>query len=206
MAALFTGCYSHKSGPVRVQARDRSLVWSLFPQLVDRKRRSLLRQCKMLVDLGDEGPYGSVLQSLDELTSLISPRKLPSALRKRGQLLRSILLEVTRRVKSMAVAGCTGVAQTLYTELSGHGGLAIFRRLEAAKLASQKALQQPRAQQGGGGQPRGGGGLSRGRGGGRLRSAGSSKDMTNVQCFTCLRYGHVKSRCPGIGADSAPGK
>ena len=45
-------------------------------------------------------------------------------------MLRSILMEVTSRVKSMAVYGCTGVAQALYTELSGHGGLPIFRRLD----------------------------------------------------------------------------
>ena len=120
-------------------------------------------------------------------------------------MLRSILMEVTSRVKSMAIYGCTGVAQALYTELSGHGGLPIFRRLDAAKLASQKGLQT-RVQPSGGGLPRGGGGLNRGRGGGRQRGAGGSRDMANVQCYVCLQYGHMKSKCPSAGAGSAPGK
>ena len=159
----------------------------------------------MLVDLGDQGPYDTILQSLDELTSMVSPRKLPSDRRRKGRLLRSILMEVTSRVKSMAIYGCTGVAQALYTELSGHGGLAIFRRLDAAKLASQKGLQG-RMQQGGAGLPRGGGGLSRGRGGGRQRGAGGSRDMANMQCYACLQYGHIRSKCPSASASSAPGK
>ena len=194
-------------------------------QKVRRRRKSVLRLCKTLIELGDRGPYYGLIEALRSLIIAVNPRRLPSNARQGVRRLRSILRGVYSRIKECARSDVQGVAQLLHTEIAGHGGLSIFRRLDAAFVA----VRVPTVRVVGGnnqrGSARGGRGGSsmqavqavqqvqpvqpvqqvqqqqqqrghRGRGGGR-------RDMQDVTCYNCFQRGHMRNSCPnGAGPDS----
>ena len=163
-------------------------------QRIRRYRRRLLRICKMLIELGDRGPYYFLIEALRILIAAINPKKVPSRVRRHARRLRSILKGVLARIKVCASNDVPGVAQLLHTEISGHGGLSIFRRLDVATVGVQRPAparqsvgdaRAPAAARGG----RGRGAALRGRGGGR-------RDMQNVTCYNCFGQGHMRNNCP----------
>ena len=168
-----------------------------------KQRRRVLSACKTQIQIGDEGPYSSLVESLRELISAVDPHRIPSADRARARELRSILKGVFERIKDCARRKFSGVAQLLYTEIAGHGGLSIFRRLDAACIANDKADNKSlnNYRRSGAGPARGGrarGGAPRGRGGAR-------RDPAEVQCYNCFRVGHMRNNCPELAAEGQVG-
>ena len=165
-------------------------------QKVRRSRKRVLRICKMLIELGDKGPYYFLIESLRCLIAAVNPDRLPSEVRKKARRLRSILKGVLSRIKACAKNEVPGVAQLLYTEVSGHGGLSIFRRLDNSLLdrpgqrpniyVDQRSSVPTAAPARGG---RGRGAAQRGRGGGR-------RNMQDVTCYNCWGQGHMQNNCP----------
>ena len=208
-------CY----GPI---TRWTSLV---FPfQKIRRHRKSVLRMCKTLIELGDRGPYHGLIEALRSLIIVVNPRRIPSDVKKHARRLRSILRGVYSRIKECARNEVPGVAQLLHTEISGHGGLSIFRRLDAAFVAVRVPTLRVVGnsnQRGSARSSRGGSSMQavqpvqqvqqmqqgqqmqqvqqqqgqRGRGNGR-------RDMTNITCYNCFQRGHMRNNCPNAGPDS----
>ena len=166
-----------------------------FFQSLNRKRKQFLARCKAHIEIDDVAPYHHILEGLVFLKNAVTPRKYDSQSQRRqtAKRLRNILEGTYERMKSMAKGGYSGMAQLLYTEIAGHGGLAIFRRMDAAVRACERVQVV-----GGGGGFRKGGTVaprSRGRPSSRGRG-GRSRDMSSVQCFNCFKFGHLRSSCP----------
>ena len=175
-------------------------------QPVRKGRRRLLKTCKTLIGLGDEGPYQNMLEALADLRVVVDPDKVPSRVRKDARRLRSILKGVHGRMESFACRRFAGLAQLLYTEISGHGGLAVFRRMDAHNTAYEKVVGKASSGSGEGvGYGRGGGGARVGQGrGGPRGGGGARRNLAGVQCFHCFRRGHLRADCPGRDRDRAP--
>ena len=173
-------------------------------QPIRRQRRRVLAACKTEIELGDEGPYQSLVEALKGLCSSIKPREMASGKRNSAAALKSILKGVYDRIKECARRKYVGVAQLLRTEIAGHGGLSIFKRLDAACVANEKAA--PKASPSGSG-PRSGGGAPsrapRGRASSQRGRGGARRDMSNVTCYGCYGRGHLRVDCPEAGG-SAP--
>ena len=156
----------------------------------------MLSQCKTLVDLGDKGPYQGLVESLSALCTAVNPKKVPSEKRRRARQLRSILKGVYSRIKECARQEYSGVAQLLFTEISGHGGLSIFRRLDAACVANKKTEQKTsvdfRRGLGASRGPRARGMGQRGRGGGRR----------NLEGVTIAFDKDTRNNCPEGGQNA----
>ena len=171
----------------------------LSRQRIRKYRKRLLRSCDNEINLGDEGPYQGLVEALQNLIDVIKPSRFPSGnVRRRARALKSILKGVYTRIKESARRRMSGVGQLLQTEIEGHGGLSVFRRLDAACLPSEPKVEyRPRGGSGRqrGPRPRGGRGrgAARGRGGGRH----DARDMT---CFNCYQTGHMRHECPEAGS------
>ena len=154
--------------------------------------------------VGDSGSYLNVVESLRVLCSSVSPKRLPSKQRRNGRVLRHILKGVYSRVTVLVRRGTKGIADLLHTEISGLGGLSIFRRMDATILSSEKAESGsaqsvgPRRQFSA---PRGGRGRGASRGGGAGR-----RDPNQMTCYGCFRTGHKRSECPDADLSVAPSK
>ena len=115
--------------------------------------------------------------------------------RVKAKTLRSILDGVFDRMEAMAKKKFSGMAQLLYTEISGHGGLQIFRRIDAATRASEKGERKDSDSQRKSSydSPRNPRFRGLGRGGAR---SGKNVDIT---CYGCFRKGHTRANCPDAG-------
>ena len=92
------------------------------------------------------------------------------------------------------------INELLYTELSGHGGLGIFRRMDAAV----RACERVQVVGGVGGFRRGASVPSRGRGRPSFRGRGGrARDLSDVQCHNCFERGHLRSSCPSSSKGSS---
>ena len=176
-------------------------------QSIRRHRRRVLAACKTEIELGDEGPYQSLVEALKALCAAIKPRSVPSKTRRRAAMLKSILKGVFERIKECARRKYGGVAQLLRTEISGHGGLSIFRRLDAACVANERAVPRagpsgPVPRVSGGGPSRG----PRGRAPGQRGRGGSRRDTSNVTCYGCYGRGHFQADCPVAGGAAPAAK
>ena len=119
----------------------------------------------------DDGTgYSSLLVLLQQLKDAVVPSRFQGRLVERALLLESALQGVVDIAEIYARQKEPGLAKGLYTEFSGHAGMAIFNRLNKAFTASSAAAAVRRAapysSRGGGGGGGGGGGDMRGRYGG----------------------------------------
>ena len=164
-------------------------------QRIRKYRKRVLKSCTNEINLGDEGPYQGLVEALQNLINAVKPSRFSSGnMRTRARSLKSILRGIYSRIKECARNRMHGVARLLQTEVAGHGGLSVFRRLDAACIVNEpKVEHRPR---GGSGRyrapgPRGGRGrgAARGRGGGR-------RELKDVTCFNCYQTGHMRHECP----------
>ena len=171
------------------------VLWRMFFafQSLQRRKRNFLARCKAQIEIEDAPPYHHLVEGLAVLKDSIVPRRYPSSSgrRRSAKRLRTILEGTFERMKMMAKMNCSGMAQLLYTEIAGHGGLPIFRRIDAAVRASERV----RTVGGGGYRGRGAGFVERGRGGLRGRG-GRPRDLAGVECFNCFQRGHMRNSCP----------
>ena len=175
-----------------------------------------MQVCKAHVTLGDRGPYFNLIESLRALCSACSDR-VPSRKRKSVRKLRHVMKRVYDRLREYVRRGMTGIADILYTEMAGLGGLSLFRRLDTAFVDFQKTELRAvperfdrREYRNGHGEyqndrrfysaPRGGRGGRAGRGGGRVR------DLSDMTCYNCYQTGHVRKNCPSAGSKAPPSK
>ena len=171
-------------------------VFCLFSQTVLGLRDALLAKCRTHIKLGDSAPYGSILESLVELRDAVEPKRIPKQKKEVAKLLKSILVGIYERLEAHAIKKYDGIAQMLYSELSGQASIDVLKRLDTKCLSYVKSEQRQhvepvRSSGGGGGGGRGG---ARGRGGrGRLPFR---MDYSKVKCYNCFEMGHYKSHCP----------
>ena len=162
----------------------------------------------MRMKVDDRGSYAPLLETLTRLKSAIKPHKMPSGRRRRrAVLLKSILGVVAERAEAHAISKSPGLAGVLYTEISGHAGLPIFRRFDAA-LAAAAAGGTSFATSGGSGAAAG---VSQQRsaprsGFSRAGAAGRPKDLSTVTCFGCHKSGHYRNQCPNARQNKANDK
>ena len=177
------------------------LCHALFQSLC-RKRKQFLARCKGHIEVDDVPPYHHIVEGLGRLKDAVTPRKFNSKSRQRliAKRLRTIMEGIYERMKSMAKNGYSGMAQLLYTELSGHGGLGVFRRMDAAV----RACERVQVVGGVGGFRRGASVPSRGRGRPSFRGRGGrARDLSDVQCHNCFERGHLRSSCPNPSRGSS---
>ena len=175
--------------------------FNVFIQRTRKYRRKVLSACKTQIQIGDEGPYPGLVEALRDLVSAVDPHRFPPRIKARARELKSILKGVLERIKDAARRKFSGVARLLYTEIAGHGGLSIFRRLDAACVANEKSevkMGQGSFRRGGGGPYRG----ARARGGAPRGRGGARREMAEIQCFNCFRMGHMRNNCPDAAADN----
>ena len=161
----------------------------------------------MLMKIDDGANYSPALEALASLRNAARPKRFRAEKRSRVRALYWILNGVYDRVEAMAIQKVPKLAQTLYTEISGHGGLAIFRRIDAVSLAYERANQKVssvvvNSNSGFGG--RYGGKPARGRGaarGGGRQGGNFNKD----ECFICYQKGHQRRDCPQARRGAAGG-
>ena len=167
-------------------------------QRIRRKRKALLKLCRLALDIGDLSPRADVLLGLGELRDCVKAVKVPASKQSSATLLTSLLSILFDQMKTHAAKKLEGIPRMVYSMISGHDGLRAIRRIDTACLQYEKAaaaLKEPCVTRSGGG-----GGWPRGRG----ANARPKKDMTNVKCYNCFSLGHVKANCPN--KDQARGK
>ena len=159
--------------------------------------------CRTQIDIGDEGPYQGLVEALWELCRAVQPRNVPSPKKRRARALKSILKGVYTRIKECARQKLRGTAHLLQSEIAGHGGLSIFRRLDAACIAGGKTENKPEYQSSHSGSS-GGGGAGRGaraRGQWPRGRGGARRDLADLTCFNCYQRGHLRRDCPAVQAE-----
>ena len=165
----------------------------------------MLAECKVYIQIGDEGPYPGLVTAMAKLYAAVDPLRVPSRVRSRARTLRSILKVVYTKVKSCAGRDYEGVAKILQTEIMGVGGLSICKRLDA--MCSKKSQKNQYSgysnrQSGTGGYSRNGRSRGRGFGGGRGRGGrGGPRNLADMQCHNCGEYGHLQNNCPANRAN-----
>ena len=164
-------------------------------------KRKLILKCETHANLGDSGPYTSILECLAELRNAVRPRKLPSAKREIAKFLRVVLGGVYRRLESHAIRGFDGVACMLYSELTGSASIDVLKRLNTNCLSYEKNDSKAVAAHDRSKVWRVVGAASRGqsaRGGHGQRGrvpARRQTDFSKVRCYNCFELGHYKSHC-----------
>ena len=164
-------------------------------------RDALLAKCRTHIKLGDSAPYGSILGSLVERRDAVEPKRIHKQKQEVAKLLKAILVGIYDRLEAHAIKKYDGIAQMLYSELSGQACIGVLKRLDTKCLSYVKSepRQHVALQRGSGGGARGG---SRGRGGrGRLPF---KMDFSKVKCYNCFEMGHYRSHCPLEQQPDAP--
>ena len=159
-------------------------------QRVRRKRRALIKRCRLSRDIKDQSPRADILLGLAELRDSVGSLKVAPSVWSSATLLHSLLWIFYDKMKAHAANGYEGIPNMVYAEISGYAGLRCLRRMDANCLQYEKAaaVKEPRNPRSGGGS-----GWSRGRGGNRPRPRG---DNSNRKCYLCFSPGHVKANCP----------
>ena len=160
--------------------------------------------------MDDSSSYAPLLEGVNKLVDAIRPSKFPCAeTRNRAALLKSIMKGVADFCESHAINQKPGLARALYTEVSGHAGLPIFRRFDAALTAASNAAPSPAKPAAVSTAPsatqrRDGGGSRRSGFNNRSRETPrQQRDISEVMCFGCRSFGHYRDKCPNRNQDKA---
>ena len=160
-------------------------------------RRRLILKCETLKNIGDVGPYGSVLELLNELCEMIRPKKVVKTKKKVAQALRDTLRGLYSVYEEHAKKGFQGLASIMHAALTGIDCIESVKRARASCLAQQKTEEKPQQapRKFNSGSGRGSRG-SYGRGGHRrLPERNFERDASNVRCHNCFELGHFQADC-----------
>ena len=155
-------------------------------------------KCETTKNIGDVGPYGTILECLAEMVVMIRPKKVVKAKKKVAQELRETLSGLYKVYEEHAKMGHKGLAGIIHAQLTGIDCIETVKRARASCLAQQKSEERPRNDN-----PRKSfSGESRsyrgnyGRGGHRrLPEKNNQRDATNVRCHNCFKMGHFQADC-----------
>ena len=178
-------------------------IWFLFSgtspaRKISDLRKKLLLKCETHANLGDTGPYGSILECLAELRDSVRPKRVPSAKKEIAKFLKVILAGVYKRLEAHAIKGFEGIACMLYSELSGQASIDILKRLNTNCMSYEKAetktgtVDRSKVWRVIDGNTRG----FRGGRGTRGREPAGKRDLKDVRCYGCFQMGHYKNHCP----------
>ena len=154
--------------------------------------------------IDDVPPYSIILFQYRELLSTVILAAQQPEQKQLEQLLalKGMLDGVYNVVENHAINKGRGLANMVYSEISGQGGLKMMQRLVAQSL-QLLALDARPAEKGpsysGGGGRRG----PRNFRGGHKSASGSKRDMSKIQCHECGQFGHMKVACPLLKAKTA---
>ena len=154
-------------------------------------------KCETQKNIGDVGPYGSVLELLNELCEMIRPKKVVKAKKKVAQALRDTLRGLYSVYEEHAKKGHQGLASIMHAALTGIDCIESVKRARASCLAQQKTEEKPQqaSRNFSSGSKRGPRG-SYGRGGHRrLPDRNFERDASNVRCHNCFKLGHFQADC-----------
>ena len=145
--------------------------------------------------IDDVPPYTEILGRLAKLRDVAGAARCKAGEGGRSssaQMLHSVLDGMFDRMEAHAIARGVGIARMIFTEISGHAGLRVFQRLDAACLQQRRvASRVPPAANDAGRSPNGGGP----RGGPAVRLG----VLSAVKCFDCGEAGHIRPHCPNKG-------
>ena len=156
--------------------------------------------------IDDTPPYTGILFKFSELREAVNAARNKKGVKGSlscGQLLKSILDGVYDRMETHAMNKGSGIAQMIYTEISGHAGLRLFQRLDAACLQNRRADSRasapaPASSRGPGRNPR----QTMPRNGSSARAG----VLSAVVCYNCGQPGHIKPDCPKVNRDFSKSK
>ena len=146
----------------------------------------------------------SLVYSFNELKKAVRPHEFPAGrLRERAKLLRYTLNGLADMLEKFAITKTPGLHQFLYQELSGQSSLPAIRRFGALAAASERAMNSDfrgGAEAAAAPAPASGSVNSRknsrmGNGNNMQRLHGK-RDIADVQCFGCKKFGHYRHLCP----------
>ena len=160
------------------------------------KKRIILK-CETLKNIGDEGPYGTVLECLKELCEMIRPKRVVKTKKKVAQELRDTLNGLYTVYEEHAKKGHQGLASIIHAALTGIDCIESVKRARASCLAQQKSEERPQQntpRKSFSGSTRGSRG-SYGRGGRRLPDRSYERDASKVRCHNCYSLGHYQADC-----------
>ena len=164
-------------------------------------KRRIVVKCETLKNIGDVGPYGSVLELLHELCLMIRPKKVVKTKKKVAQELRETLKGLYSVYEEHAKRGHQGLAGIIYANLTGIDCIESVKRARASCLAQQKSEEKPQQSAPRKSSSSSFSGSSRsfrggyGRGGRRLPERSSGRDASNVRCHNCFKLGHYQADC-----------
>ena len=156
--------------------------------------------------IDDTPPYTGILFKFAELREAVNAARSKKGVQGSlscGQLLKSILDGVYDRMETHAMNKGTGIAQMIYTEVSGHAGLRLFQRLDAACLQNRRA--DSRASTSASASARGPGRSSR-QANPRNGNSARAGVLSAVTCYNCGQAGHIKPNCPRLPRELAKSK
>ena len=160
-------------------------------------RRRIITKCETLKNIGDVGPYGSVLECLHELCLMIRPKKVTKTKKKVAQELKETLNGLYSVYEEHAKKGHKGLAGIMHAVFTGIDCIETVKRARASCLAQQKSEERPQSNNA----PRKSfSGASRGyrgygRGGHRRLPESYERDAPNVRCHFCYKIGHFQADC-----------
>ena len=171
------------------------MIYFVCIQSVLAMKRRVVIKCEALKNIGDFGPYGSILECLAEMIVMIRPKKVVKAKKRVAQELKETINGLYKVYEEHAKKGHKGLAGIIHAQLTGIDCIETVKRARASCLAQQKSEERPQNEN-----PRKSfSGESRsyrgnyGRGG--HRRLPEKRDATNVRCHNCFKMGHFQADC-----------
>ena len=106
------------------------------------KKRIFLK-CETLKNIGDEGPYGTVLECFKEMCDMIRPKRVVKTKKKVAQELHDTLNGLYTVYEEHAKKGHQGLAGIVHAALTGIDCIESVKRARASCLAQQKSEERP---------------------------------------------------------------
>ena len=155
--------------------------------------------------IDDVPPYSIILfQYRDMLSAVITAAQAQTEQSKLEMLLalKGMLDGVYSVVETHAINKGRGLANMVYSEISGQGGLKMMQRLVAQSLQllalDARPAEKESSPSSSGGRDRQRQRQFRGKSG-----SGGGRDMSKIQCHECGQFGHMKVKCPLLKAKTS---